>query len=181
METLMYVLGIAYYGTGLIIASWKLPNKLRQLKQKQESAAGTKSMTAESTFGRGFSYWGILAYLLLGAVLTGIFWYQATMYKKEVSNLRTTTWMNLAPTIRVEGQTFRTEVVELDGKEFNDCKFIAVTLSFKGLRPFTMTHCEFYPPLSFRGSPAIEGWLHIFNMAGIINTNRMQLPFGQGH
>src|SRR5262249_274136 len=57
---------------------------------------------------------------------------------------------NLVPAFNPEAQlevvynkVFMNETVEMDGKQFNHCRFVNVKYEYRGLKPFWLEHCVF--------------------------------------
>jgi hypothetical protein len=46
--------------------------------------------------------------------------------------------------VAVDGQTYRGEDVQIDGRSFQRCSFVSCRLRFMGEKPFQFQHCSFY-------------------------------------
>jgi hypothetical protein len=63
------------------------------------------------------------------------------------------------PLAPIVNQTYRNETVQLDGKDFTDCRFVSVTFLYNGTMPTRFTNCKIGPPgeVQFRtDNPAVS-------------------------
>ncbi len=81
-----------------------------------------------------------------------------------------------APLIRVVGEHYKNETVELDGNQFMDCTFEDVSLRYQGERPFLVVRCTFASKHSqvnvqiFSDNPIVGQTIELFNVAGVLSN-----------
>jgi hypothetical protein len=135
-----------------------------------------------------------VGFLLFGLIALGLTNKKANDYKAQLvtsqteltttqiqySNLLADTFAPITPTNVVEGQTFRSQVVPLDGMVYRDCKFLFVTFKYDGKRPFRLDHNYIGGPISFSGPPAFIPQMVLMHVFGILNTNSFDASTMEG-
>jgi hypothetical protein len=71
----------------------------------------------------------------------------------------------------ISGRFYENEVVDLDGKDYENCTFVNVTLRYDGTTDVRVNHNDFKGTLSFRSdNPAIQGELAVLRGIGLLNV-----------